>query len=108
MIFTKPRGSLLISALALAENGTFVTRIFRPSANADPYVGARGEVTEVSESRVEAVLPRGRRAAVVAALRAAHPYEEPAFDLWETVGPTPFGIGRIGKLLAPPTGREFA
>ena len=34
MIFTKPRGSSLISALALAENGTLVTRILRPDANA--------------------------------------------------------------------------
>ena len=33
-IFTKPRGSLLISALAVAENGTLVTRILRPTANA--------------------------------------------------------------------------
>ncbi len=34
MIFTNPRGSPLISALALAENGTLVTRILRPSENA--------------------------------------------------------------------------
>ena len=33
-IFTKPRGSLLMSAFADAENGTFVTRILRPSAKA--------------------------------------------------------------------------
>ena len=33
-IFTNPRGSPSISALALAEKGTFVTRILRPSANA--------------------------------------------------------------------------
>ena len=34
MIFTKPRVSLLMSALGVAENGTFVTRILRPMANA--------------------------------------------------------------------------
>ena len=33
-IFTKPRGSPSISALALAENGTFVTRSLRPAAKA--------------------------------------------------------------------------
>jgi phage-related protein (TIGR01555 family) len=34
MIFTKPRGSLLMSAFAVLENGTLVTRILRPDANA--------------------------------------------------------------------------
>ena len=34
MIFTKPRASPLINALAFAENGTLVTRILRPDANA--------------------------------------------------------------------------
>ena len=34
MIFTKPRGSLLISAFGVALNGTLVTRILRPTANA--------------------------------------------------------------------------
>ena len=34
MIFTNPRGSPLMSAFAFAENGTLVTRILRPDANA--------------------------------------------------------------------------
>ncbi|MGH3570182.1 MAG: Nif3-like dinuclear metal center hexameric protein, partial [Pseudonocardia sp.] len=43
-----------------------------------------------------------RRAAVVAALRAAHPYEEPAFDVLELAElPTTRGLGRIGTLPAP-------
>ena len=33
-IFTKPRGAALMSALAVVENGTLVTRILRPSAKA--------------------------------------------------------------------------
>ena len=48
------------------------------------------------------VLPRGRRAAVVAALRAAHPYEEPAFDVFELADlPSARGLGRIGSLPVP-------
>ena len=46
MSFTKPRGSLLINALAEAENGTFVVRTLRPAANAsasaEPDVGDLG------------------------------------------------------------------
>jgi putative NIF3 family GTP cyclohydrolase 1 type 2 len=48
------------------------------------------------------VLPRHLRGAVVAALRAAHPYEEPAFDLFELADiPSSRGLGRIGELAAP-------
>jgi putative NIF3 family GTP cyclohydrolase 1 type 2 len=45
----------------------------------------------------------------VAALRTAHPYEEPAFDLYELAAWSgPRGIGRVGRLAAPTTLREFA
>ena len=46
-----------------------------------PVVGAAGRLEHVDEARLEMVLPVGRAADVVRALRAAHPYEEPAFDL---------------------------
>lgn len=52
---------------------------FRPGPRASPAVGAVGELEYVDEGRVEVVAPRRRRAAVVAAMRHAHPYEEPAF-----------------------------
>jgi len=75
---------------------------FRPLAGARPSVGAVGEVARVEEARLEVVLPRGRRTAVVAALRAAHPYEEPAYDLLELVGGDgALGLGRVGQLPAP-------
>jgi hypothetical protein len=57
---------------------------FRPVTGANPTIGALGDVEYVDEDRVEVVLPRGQRSAVVAALRAAHPYEEPAFHVVET------------------------
>ncbi|MDQ3432805.1 MAG: Nif3-like dinuclear metal center hexameric protein, partial [Actinomycetota bacterium] len=47
----------------------------------------------------EMVLPRGRRSAVVDALRSAHPYEEPAYDVTEVADlPGGRGTGRIGEL----------
>ncbi len=73
---------------------------FRPLEGADPMIGTVGEIEEVEELRVEVVLPRGRRSAVVAAMRAAHPYEEPAYDVVEVadaeVGVS--GTGRIGTI----------
>ncbi len=54
------------------------------------------------------VLPRSRRAAVVRALVAAHPYEEPAFDLYElAVPPGSRGLGRVGTLAEPVSLGEF-
>src|SRR4051794_23536830 len=74
---------------------------FRPLAGANPAIGRVGDVERVPETRVEMVLPQRLRAAVVTALRSAHPYEEPAFDLL-TMAPIPgrCGTGRIGELPA--------
>jgi len=75
---------------------------FRPLGGANPTIGEVGRLERVAETRLEMVLPRGRRAAVVAALRASHPYEEPAFDLLELAElPSRHGLGRIGTLAGP-------
>ncbi len=50
---------------------------FTPSADAQPFEGAPGAPSSAVEVRVEMVSPRGRARGVVAAARAAHPYEEP-------------------------------
>lgn len=73
---------------------------FRPLDGAQPSIGTLGELEVVPELRVEAVLPRSRRAAVVRALLAAHPYEEPAFDIVELVDPglATTGTGRVGTI----------
>jgi dinuclear metal center YbgI/SA1388 family protein len=86
---------------------------FRPLDGATPAIGRVGEVEVVAESRVEAVFPRGRRRAVLEALRAAHPYEEPAFDVLELAdvpgsGRTARGTGRIGRLAEPMKLMTFA
>ncbi len=80
------------------------TGTFRPLAGANPVIGEVGTVEEVAETRLEMVLPRDRRGAVVAALRTAHPYEEPAFDVFELAGfDARRGLGRVGHLPEPET-----
>ena len=54
---------------------------FRALPGAQPFIGQVGTVEQVPEYRVETVLPRAALAAVVSALKAAHPYETPAFDV---------------------------
>jgi dinuclear metal center YbgI/SA1388 family protein len=84
------------------------TGTFRPEDGATPAIGSVGRIEEVGETRVELVLPRARRAAVVAALRSAHPYEEPAFDVFELAAlPGDRGIGRVGVLAETMTLAEF-
>jgi putative NIF3 family GTP cyclohydrolase 1 type 2 len=54
------------------------------------------------------VVPAAAREAVVSALRAAHPYEEPAFDLYPRVAlPGRRGLGRVGRLAGPTTFAHF-
>ena len=47
-----------------------------------PSVGEKGREERVPELRLETVFPEDRQDAVIAALRLAHPYEEPAFDVY--------------------------
>lgn len=54
---------------------------FRPLAGSQPFIGQSGTIEKVPEYRVEMICAATHLEAVVAALRATHPYEEPAFDL---------------------------
>ena len=84
------------------------TGTFRAAPDANPAVGRPGEVTRAPEVRIEMVAPRARRTAVLRALIAAHPYEEPAWDVMElAVMPGPRGLGRVGELAEPVTLEEF-
>lgn len=58
------------------------TGTFLGGAGTSPSVGMPGREERVAELRVETVVPDDRLDAVVAALRAAHPYEEPAYDAY--------------------------
>jgi dinuclear metal center YbgI/SA1388 family protein len=84
------------------------TGTFRPLPGATPTIGAVGAVEQVAETRIEMVVPRRVGSAVVAALRTAHPYEEPAFDLLQ-MAPVPGrrGTGRVGRLPVPMTLADF-
>jgi hypothetical protein len=58
------------------------TGTFLAGEGADPAVGQAGREERVPELRLETVFPGERYEEVVAALRRAHPYEEPAFDVY--------------------------
>ena len=58
------------------------TGTFFGGEGTDPDVGQAGREQRVAELRLETVFPEERQAEIVEALRRAHPYEEPAFDVY--------------------------
>jgi len=78
------------------------TGTFFGEAGTNPAIGKSGQLERAAEVRLETVVPLDRVEAVVKALRASHPYEEPAFDLvMLAADPEGRGIGRVGDLAAP-------
>ena len=63
------------------------TGTFLGGEGTEPALGEIGREERVAELRLEIVYPVEREADVVRALRDAHPYEEPAFDLYALVEP---------------------
>ncbi len=55
---------------------------FRPLAGAVPFIGKQGSIETVEEYKVELVCDDAVVIAAVAALKQAHPYEEPAYQVW--------------------------
>jgi len=75
------------------------TGTFFGEEGAKPAVGEAGRLEEAPELRLETVVPVARVDDVVRALRAAHPYEEPAFDLVRlAAAPHARGFGRVGAV----------
>lgn len=81
---------------------------FRPLEGARPYIGLTHATEIVEENRIEMIFPAGQQKKVVNALYAAHPYEEPAFDIYclENAERT-VGLGRVGRLPEPMTLNQF-
>ena len=70
-----------------AEDGTVLAAhgeaIGVATNNVAEYRGLVAGLERAAELRLETVFPAERQAEVIAALRRAHPYEEPAFDIYE-------------------------
>jgi dinuclear metal center YbgI/SA1388 family protein len=85
------------------------TGTFHGGDAANPTVGQKGRREEVSEWRLEVVCPAGAVETIVAAMRRAHSYEEPAFDVYPLrPGRSPLGDGRVGRLSGTTTLRALA
>lgn len=82
---------------------------FKPLEGASPYIGKVGERECVDESRFEMLIRKSDLQPALKAMRKAHPYEEPAFDIIPLLNEGPqSGIGRIGVLESSPLLKDFA
>ena len=54
---------------------------FRPLAGSQPHIGSRDQIETVAEYRLEMICLEDDLQAAIQALQAAHPYEEPAYDV---------------------------
>lgn len=83
-------------ATSFTVNGT---GRFTPNEQAMPTIGSPNVPEQVQESKIEVIFPETRQSEVIAALLAAHPYEEPAYDIYRLDNLSEkFGIGRVGNL----------
>lgn len=85
------------------------TGTFFPENWTNPFSGIKGALSQEYELRLETLVPRALLGPVLQALYAAHPYEEPAFDIVTLENQDPrFGLGAHGVLEKPQSLRDFA
>ena len=84
------------------------TGTFFGGEGTDPYAGEKDHLERVPELRLETVVPAHAASRATAAVRATHPYEEPALDVYPVEGhPEGCGYGRVGRLPDQPTPEEL-
>ncbi len=89
----------------LCSFGVEGTGSFRGAPECRPAVGQPERLEEVDEVRLEMVMPRRAVNEAVRVIRRVHPYEEPAFDIYElSARPREdVGAGRLVRLARPVT-----
>jgi dinuclear metal center YbgI/SA1388 family protein len=91
-------------SFSAAGEGTFT-----PLDGATPFIGTIGALEKVREFRLEVLLERARLPQALKSLNSAHPYEEPAYDIYPLHNRgKESGLGRIGSLPAATTLAEYA
>jgi dinuclear metal center YbgI/SA1388 family protein len=81
---------------------------FLPLEHTNPYIGQEGQLTKVKESRLETIISKKQITQVLEALRAVHPYEEIAYDVYALSNRViEGGLGCIGELSEPMTLKRF-
>jgi dinuclear metal center YbgI/SA1388 family protein len=82
---------------------------YTPQEGATPFVGTIGMLEKIREYRLEVLLDRAKLPQALKSLLAAHPYEEPAYDIYPLHNRgRESGLGRIGVLPDATTLADYA
>ncbi|KIL48551.1 hypothetical protein KP77_23380 [Jeotgalibacillus alimentarius] len=82
---------------------------FTPGDESNPFLGEQGKPEAAAEVKIESIFLSSKEREVIKAMKSAHPYEEPAYDIFtESLPGEKYGLGRVGKLSAQMTLRDFA
>ncbi len=60
---------------------------FKPKKGADPAIGKVGKLEEVDEERIEVIAPIEKYLEIIEKVKKAHPYEEPAIEVYDLIYP---------------------
>lgn len=75
---------------------------FKPHEGTNPFIGSVGKVETVAEERIETIVPESLLNQVLPAMVKAHPYEEPAYDIYPLKNAVhSFTMGRVGNWPTP-------
>lgn len=74
------------------------TGTYKPLDGARPFIGKKGKREEVEEVKIETLVRERDLQNVLNAMKKTHPYEEPAFDIYEILLETNEGIGLLGVI----------
>ena len=71
---------------------------FKPTEGTNPFIGKIGEREEVQEIKIETVVEERDLDSVIQTMKDNHPYEEPAYDVYELLTEPTSGIGLLGEI----------
>jgi len=84
------------------------TGTFKAGAGADPYIGDIGKQHQENELKIEVIIPAYLERSIVSAMKAAHPYEEVAYDVVALSNKHPqIGTGVLGEFDQPMDEKAF-
>ncbi len=96
-------GTYSLCTFKARGEGTFLAE-----AESRPFIGEIGVLERASEWRLEILCPRNEIFRLLDRIRALHPYEEMAYDLYPLENPSPdTGLGRVGRFDPPLPGEEL-
>jgi len=86
-------GKYTETSFNIAGKGTF-----KPTEGTNPFIGKTGEKEEIQEIKIETVVAERDLDSVVQAMKNVHPYEEPAYDVYELKIKPSYGVGILGEI----------